>query len=59
MAKKMTPWVYGQSPNPNNWHETATILKQMAPKKKSKGPSVFMEKMNELEQLVKGRRHAR
>ena len=57
MAKKPTPYVYGESPNPTNWHEAANAIKSNAkPRRTAKKPSLFMDKMTALEQLIKDSR---
>jgi hypothetical protein len=51
MPKQSTPFVYGQSPAPHSWHETATILKDInKPKKK---PSGLLDKLDTIEALLK------
>lgn len=46
MAKKR-PWVYGRDPAPQNWHETADIIKDLQKKRKKLG------RLDEIERLVK------
>ena len=49
---KKTSYTYGKSPNPASWHETATILKDLKPKKKKS--SEFFQKMEKLMKAQKG-----
>ena len=58
MAKKTPAFVYGQSPNPTNWHEAANAIRATSKHKKAKKPSMFEEKMSSLEKLIKESRHA-
>lgn len=49
MAKKISPWVYGDTP-PKSWREASDLLKSKRPKSKPK--SSFESKMDEIKKLV-------
>lgn len=52
---KKKPYVYGQSPNPNNWKEAAEVLAENKPKVK-KDKSELMTRLDEIEKMLKERK---
>lgn len=60
MAKrKAAPFIYGQSPNPHNWHLAAQALKDTsaaAPKPKAKS-SGLMDRLENIERMLREKSH--
>lgn len=59
MAKKPTPFVWGVTPNPRNWHQAADALRsnQTVPAKKDKKKSPLLDRLLGIEQLLKDKDH--
>ena len=54
MKKVTTPYIYGKSPNPTNWHEAAEALKNGKQDKQSKRKSSgVMDRLSHIENLLK------
>jgi hypothetical protein len=54
MPTKKSPWQYGVSPNPKNWHEAADALKSMkSMKQKRKG---LMDRIDSIEKMLKDKK---
>jgi hypothetical protein len=47
-------WTYGQSKSPHTWQDTADILRSI--QKSKKKPNLLMERLDDLEKLLKKER---
>lgn len=52
-SKKSTPYQYGVTPNPKNWHETAAAIRSLAVKPKKQPSSSLDDKLKSIEKLIK------
>jgi hypothetical protein len=46
-------WIYGRSPNPRTWFETADVLKRLEKKRTKPKASPLLTRLDAIERLVR------
>lgn len=57
MAIKQKHYIYGQSPNPKTWHESAELLRSLRGHKVRKSEDYLINRLSDLNKILKEQGH--